>query len=182
MDYRVVGRGIDVSDAIKNYIDRRLEKVDRVLSDGDVTSMEVRLEKDAENYVVRIVMNLKGDIIKVEEKNTDLYTAIDFASDALERQVKKSRDKMRVRHKAGSKGLTEVMAEGLPKEEEEKSPEDKITTVKRIALNPMSVEEAVLQMDAMGHLFLVFRNTETNEINVIYKKKEGEYGLLELYE
>ncbi len=64
----------------------------------------------------------------------------------------------------------------------DQKPEDKISSVKRVALMPMSTEEAVLQMDTMGHLFLVFRNTETGEINVIYKKKEGEYGLLELYE
>ncbi len=182
MEYRIVGRGVEISDAIRNYIDRRFEKIDRVLSDGDVTSMEVRVEKDAENYIVRVVMNLRGDIVKVEERNTDLYTAIDFASDALEKQVKKARDKMRVRHKAGSKGLSEIMAEGMPEERKEESPEDKITSVKRISLVPMSVEEAVLQMETMGHMFLVFRNVETDEINVIYKKKEGEYGLLELYE
>ncbi len=181
MEYRVLGRGVDVSGAIKNYIDRRLEKVDRVLSDGDVTSMEIRLEKDAENYIVKIVANLRGDIIKVEERNTDLYTAIDFASDAFEKQVKKLRGRMRTRHKAGSKGLVE----SIPKtdySDVDQKPEDKISSVKRVALMPMSTEEAVLQMDTMGHLFLVFRNTETGEINVIYKKKEGEYGLLELYE
>jgi putative sigma-54 modulation protein len=182
MDYRIIGRGVDVSDAIKNYIDRRLEKIDRVLYDGDLTSMEVRIEKDAENYIVRIILNLKGDILKVEERNVDLYTAIDFASDALERQVKKLRDRMRMRHKAGSKGLTGVIAEEISSEIPSDLPEDNITSVKRIALVPMSVEEAVLQMETMDHMFLVFRNSETDEINVIYRKKEGEYGLLELYE
>ncbi len=181
MEYRITGRGVSVSEAIKNYMDRRLEKVDRVLEENDVTSMEIRLEKDGENYIVRIIMNLKGDILKVEERNPDLYTAMDFASDALERQVKKQREKLRVRHKAGSKGLTEALVEGIPSVEE-KSPEDKITSIKRISLVPMSLEEAILQMEAMDHLFMVFRNVETNEINVIYRKKEGEYGLLELYE
>ena len=181
MDYRITGRGIGVSDAIRNYIDRRLEKIDRVLEEGDVTSMEIRLEKDAENYVVRMIVNLRGDIIKVEERQPDLYTAVDFASDALEKQVKKLKGKFRSRHKAGMKGLSEVLSEGL-EPQPEKTLEDKITSVRRISLMPMSLEEAVLQMDAMDHVFLVFRNVETNEINVIYRKKEGEYGLLELYE
>ena len=182
MDYRVIGRGIEISDAIKNYINRRLEKVERVTNDGDVTSMEIRIEKDAENYVMKIVMNFRGEIIKVEERNPDVYTAIDFASDALEKQVKKLRERGRTRHKAGSKGLTEAIAEEMPEIEEERLGEDKITSIKRIALTPMSVEEAVLQMDVMDHMFMVFRNSETNEINVIYRKKDGEYGLLELYE
>lgn len=182
MDYRVIGRGIEVSDAIKNYINRRLEKVERVTNDGDVTSMEIRIEKDAENYVMKIVMNFRGEIIKVEERNPDVYTAIDFGSDALEKQVKKLRERGRTRHKAGSKGLAEAIAEEMPGTEEENASEDRITSIKRIALTPMSVEEAVLQMDVMDHMFMVFRNSETNEINVIYKKKDGEYGLLELYE
>ncbi len=182
MDYRVIGRGIEISDAIKNYINRRLEKVERVTNDGDVTSMEIRIEKDAENYVMKIVMNFRGEIIKVEERNPDVYTAIDFASDALEKQVKKLRERGRTRHKAGSKGLAEAIAEEMPETEEENASEDRITSIKRIALTPMSVEEAVLQMDVMDHMFMVFRNSETNEINVIYKKKDGEYGLLELYE
>ncbi len=181
MEYRITGRGVSVSDAIKNYIDRRLEKVDRVLEEGDVTSMEIRLEKDGENYIIRILMNLRGDILKVEERNPDLYTAVDFASDALEKQVKKLRDRSRVRHKAGSKGLSEVLAESMEGQEEE-GLESKLSSVKRISLVPMSLEEAILQMDTMGHMFMVFRNSETNEINVIYRKKEGEYGLLELYE
>ncbi len=184
MDYRIVGRGIEISDAIKNYIDRRLEKVERVLHEGDITSMEVRVEKDAENYILKIVLNLKGHIITVEERNTDIYTAIDFASDALEKQVKKLRERGRTRHKAGTKGLSEALAEGnrVDLEEEPDSPEAKLESVKRIPLTPMNVEEAILQMDVMDHMFMVFRNTETNEINVIYRKKNGKYGLLELYE
>ncbi len=181
MEYRVIGRGVDVSDAMRNYIDRRLEKVDRVLSDGDVTSMEIRLEKDAENYIVKMVVNLRGDIIKVEERNPDLYAAVDFASDSLEKQVKKLRGKMRTRHKVGSRGLVESMPK-VDYSDVDQKPEDKISSARRVPLMPMSVEEAVLQMDAMDHMFIVFRNSETNEINVIYRKKEGEYGLLELYE
>ncbi len=182
MEYRLMGRGIEISDAIKSYVDRRFEKVERVLNDGDVTSAEVRIEKDGENYVLKIVMNFRGEIIKVEERNPDVYAAIDFASDALEKQVKKLRDKVRVRHKAGSKGLAEAIAADMPGVEEERVGEDKIESVKRIPLTPMSVEEAVLQMDVMDHLFLVFRNSESGEINVIYRKKDGGYGLLELYE
>ena len=183
MEYRVIGRGVQISDAIKNYVERRFEKIERVLNDGDITSMEIRIEKDAENYVLKVVMNLRGDILTVEEKNTDMYAAIDFASDALEKQVKKLRDKSRARHKAGVKGLAQAIADEMGKPEyEPETPEDRITSVKRIPLNLMNVEEAVLQMDVMNHNFMVFKNAETGEVNVIYRKKEGEYGLLELFE
>jgi len=183
MEYRVIGRGVQVSDAIKNYVERRFEKIERVLNDGDITSMEIRIEKDAENYVLKVVMNLRGDILTVEEKNTDMYTAIDFASDALEKQVKKLRDRSRARHKAGIRGLSQAIAREMEKTEHEpETLEDKITSVKRVPLTLMSVEEAVLQMDVMNHNFMVFKNAETGEVNVIYKKKEGEYGLLELFE
>ncbi|MCD6449821.1 MAG: ribosome-associated translation inhibitor RaiA [Thermotogaceae bacterium] len=183
MEYKVIGRGVQISDAIKNYVKRRFEKIERVLNDGDVTSMEIRIEKDAENYVLKVVMNLKGYILTVEERNTDMYATIDFASDALEKQVKKLRDKSRARHKAGIKGLSETIAGEMVKPEyEPETPEEKITSVKRAPLTLMNVEEAVLQMDVMDHNFMVFKNAETGEVNVLYRKKDGEYGLLELFE
>lgn len=178
MEYRVITRGLELSDAMKNYIDKKLEKVDRVLKEDDVTSMEVRIEKDAENYVVKIILNMKGEMINVEEKNSDVYTAIDFVSDALEKRVKKVKDKMRVRHKSGVRGLAESMMDEIKISEEE----DQIVSEKRLPLLQMDLEEALLQMETMNHLFLVFRNIDTGEINLLFRKNEKGYGLIEFYE
>ena len=178
MEYRVITRGLELSDAMKNYIDKKFEKVDRVLKEDDVTSMEVRIEKDAENYVVKIILNMKGEMINVEEKNSDVYTAIDFVSDALEKRVKKVKDKMRVRHKSGVRGLAESMMDEIKISEEE----DQIVSEKRLPLLQMDLEEALLQMEAMNHLFLVFRNIDTGEINLLFRKNEKGYGLIEFYE
>lgn len=178
MEYRVITRGVELSDAMKNYIDKKFEKVDRVLKEDDVTSMEVRIEKDAENYVVKIILNMKGEMINVEEKNSDVYTAIDFVSDALEKRVKKVKDKMRVRHKSGVRGLAESMMDEIKISEEE----DQIVSEKRLPLLQMDLEEALLQMKTMNHLFLVFRNIDTGEINLLFRKNEKGYGLIEFYE
>ncbi len=178
MEYRVITRGFELSDAMKAYIDRRLEKVDRVLREDDVTSMEIRIEKDAENYVVKIILNMRGEMINVEERNSDVYTAIDFVSDALEKRVKKAKDKMRVRHKSGVRGLAESMLNEVKAEEEE----DKIVSEKRLPLLQMDLEEALLQMETMDHMFLVFRNIDTGEINLLFRKDEKKYGLIEFYE
>ena len=178
MEYRVITRGLELSDAMKNYIDKKFEKVDRVLKEDDVTSMEVRIEKDAENYVVKIILNMKGEIINVEEKNSDVYTAIDLVSDALEKRVKKVKDKMRVRHKSGVRGLAESMMDETKISEEE----DQIVSEKRLPLLQMDLEEALLQMETMNHLFLVFRNIDTGEINLLFRKNEKGYGLIEFYE
>jgi len=178
VEYRVITRGFELSDAMKAYIDRRLEKVDRVLREDDVTSMEIRIEKDAENYVVKIILNMRGEMINVEERNSDVYTAIDFVSDALEKRVKKAKDKMRVRHKSGVRGLAESMLNEVKAEEEE----DKIVSEKRLPLLQMDLEEALLQMETMDHMFLVFRNIDTGEINLLFRKDEKKYGLIEFYE
>lgn len=178
MEYRVITRGFELSDAMKTYIDRKLEKVDRVLREDDVTSMEIRIEKDAENYVVKIILNMRGEMINVEERNSDVYTAIDFVSDALEKRVKKAKDKMRVRHKSGVRGLAESMLNEVKAEEEE----DKIVSEKRLPLLQMDLEEALLQMETMDHMFLVFRNIDTGEINLLFRKDEKKYGLIEFYE
>ena len=177
MEYRIITRGLELSDAMKTYIDRRLEKVDRVLREDDVTSMEIRIEKDAENYVVKIILNMRGEMVNVEEKNSDVYTAIDFVSDALEKRVKKIKDKMRVRHKSGVRGLAESMVNETEVEEE-----DNIVSERRLPLLQMDLEEALLQMETMDHMFLVFRNIDTGEINLLFRKDDKKYGLIEFYE
>lgn len=176
MKFQVASKGLEISDAIRNYLEKRLEKIDRVVYDEDVVSFNVRIEKDSKNlYSVRFTMNLKGNVLNVEESNVDLYTAIDLASDALEKQVKRLKERVKghPRRKEGEEAQGETG---------EFSPSDEISTVRRLSLLQLDIDEAVLQMKVMDHKFLVFRNTNTGEINLLYRDDAGNLHLLEFSE
>ncbi|MCD6551582.1 ribosome-associated translation inhibitor RaiA [Thermotoga sp.] len=178
MDYRITGKGVEISDAIKNYLEKRLDKVDRVIYDDELVSFNVRIEKDGKNqYVVKFNMNLKGNIINVEERHPDIYTAIDFASDALEKQVKRLKEKTKNHDHRKSVPVKKPF-----EEPGEFSPSDRISSVKRVSLLNMDLDEAVMQMDELKHKFLVFRNVNTGEINMLYRDENGEIHLLEMAE
>ncbi|PLV60258.1 ribosome hibernation-promoting factor, HPF/YfiA family [Thermotoga sp. KOL6] len=177
MDYRITGKGVEISEAIKNYLEKRLDKVDRVIYDDELVSFNVRIERDGKNqYVVKFNMNLKGNIINVEERNPDIYTAIDYACDALEKQVKRLKE--RIKNHDHRKTL-------LPKKSEEPgefTPSDKISSVRRVSLLNLDLDEAVMQLEELNHKFLVFRNVNTGEINMLYKGENGDIHLIEMVE
>ena len=178
MEYRITGKGVEISEAIKNYLEKRLDKIDRVIYDDDLVSFNVRIEKDGKNqYVVKFNMNLKGNIINVEERHPDIYTAIDFASDALEKQVKKLKERLK-NHSHRKSIPTETPLE----EHGEFSPSDKISSIKRVSLLNLDLDEAVMQMDELNHRFLVFRNVNTGEINLLYRDENGDIHLIEMAE
>jgi len=174
--FQVVSKGLEISDAIRSYLEKRLEKIDRVVYDEDIVSFNIRIEKDSKNlYSVRFTMNLRGNILNVEENNADLYTAIDLASDALEKQVKKLKERIKGHPKRKEE-------EGVPQEIGEFSPSDEINDVRRFSLLQLDIDEAVLQMKVMNHRFLVFRNANTGEINLLYRDDAGKLHLLEFSE
>ncbi|AEH50388.1 ribosome hibernation-promoting factor, HPF/YfiA family [Pseudothermotoga thermarum] len=178
MNYRFVTRGFDSSPAIEHYLEKRLEKVDRVLTDEEVISAEIKAEKDAVNYVLKANLNLKGNTIIVQEKDPDIYAAIDRLCDALEKRVKKLKSSMRDRGRTTSqREVVSQHSEDILEVESEESLE--IAETKRIPLNIMSLEEALLQFKTMNRQFFVFRNSETNELNLLYLKKDGKVGLIE---
>src|SRR5699024_3677298 len=121
-------------------------------------------------------------LLRAEEHHADLYAAIDLVVDKLERQIRKYKTK--VNRKFRQKGAAKHVFAELEKEakdiaEEEESDEIEIVRTKRFNLKPMDSEEAILQMDMLGHSFFVFTNAETNDTNVVYKRKDGKYGLIE---
>ncbi|MEJ5230269.1 MAG: ribosome-associated translation inhibitor RaiA [Pseudothermotoga sp.] len=172
MNYKFVTRGFDSTPAMEEYLSKRLEKVDRVLKENDVISAEVKAEKDAVNYVLKANVNLKGNIVVVQEKDPDLYTAIDKMSDALEKKVKKIKSTIREKHRVASEKVPQINTSLLEDESE-------ISETKRLTLSVMPLEEAVLQFKTMNRQFFVYRNSETNEINLLYLRKDGKIGLLE---
>lgn len=176
MDYKIVAKGLELSDSIKSYLDKRLSKIDRIVD--NVVSADVRLSKETRGReIVEITVHVGDSVIRVEETTNDIYSSIDTAVDSLVRRIKKYKALKHEKQKKTSKIIEEEMNF---QEEEELSPLNKIVKTKRFSMKPMNLEEAVMQLEMLGHSFFAFRNAETNEINILYVRKDGKYGLIEL--
>jgi putative sigma-54 modulation protein len=181
--YKLIGRNLEITDAIRDYVEKKLSRLDRY-QNGELMAKVVlslagspHVEKQAK---AEIQLDLPGGLLRVEEEDQDLYAAIDRMVDRLEVQLKRYRERRFVgrRHSYQGPPPPEVRdMEALRKPEEEEGP--RIVRVKRFEMKPMDPEEAVFQMEALGHDFFVFRNAKTDEINVVYRRKDGNYGLIE---
>ncbi|MBE7031171.1 MAG: ribosome-associated translation inhibitor RaiA [Ruminococcaceae bacterium] len=174
MKIKFTGRKIDVTQGLKDYAERKLARVDKYFADDADATVTFSVQKD--NQIVEITIFHNGMIFRSEVSNADMYASIDRSIDVLERQIRKQKTRLEKRLKSGAfaadLGITDV-----PIEEEE---EFKIVKTKTYTVKPMSAEEAILQMNLLGHSFYVFSNDKTNEKNVVYKRKDGNYGLIEL--
>jgi putative sigma-54 modulation protein len=179
MRLQVKGRNLEVSEQIRTYAEEKLGKLDRLVSDPTRVELELAVEKNpsiADNHVAEATVWTKGPVLRARETSADMKASIDQLAAKLERQVKRYREKRRVapRRHARDGGFP---AEPAPLE----APEDDtaIVKTKQFSVNPMSAEEAVLQLELVGHDFFVFRNAETDTINVVYRRRDGDYGLIE---
>ncbi len=177
--YKLVGRQIEITEALKNYLDKKMARLDRHFEDNAearvVLSMAQgpRVERKAK---AEIQVNVPGGMVRVEESDPDMYAAIDRSIDRLEYQLKRYKERhfQRVRQAAPAPVAMGAEAAEL---EEEAAP--RIVRTKRFHMKPMTPEDAAFEMEALGHDFFVFRNSETEEINVIYRRRDGDYGLIE---
>lgn len=183
--YKLSGRNVDVTEAMRDYVEEKLTRLDRFsdqITDARVT-LTVREVRDAgRRNRVEVQLNVPHGIIRAEEHHADMYAAIDRASDVLERQLRKFKTRyMRHRLEAvppPAPGPTEADVEaGLDDDVTEFRPE--IVRTKRFDLRPMSPEDAVTQMEALGHDFYVFKNMDTGGCGVVYRRRDGHYGLIE---
>ena len=175
MNLNFVGKNIEVTDSLKEYADRRLSKLDKFFERDMEAQVTMSVVKDT--HIVEVTVFLNGGLIlRAEEGTGDMYASIDSVLEKLERQVKKH--KTRLNRKLRQGGHKELFFDdSVIGEEEEDYP--KIVKTKRFAVKPMSAEEAVMQMDLVGHDFFVFMNAETEEVNVVYKRKDGNFGHIE---
>ncbi len=174
MIYTLVGRNVDITDALDNIVDKKLARLDKYFQEDAEASVTMSVQKNSQ--IVEITIPLKGgSIVRAEESTDDMYTSLDKAIDILERQIRKHKEKIQ-----DKKSMDTIRFENIePLSEEEKGEEQKIVKVKRFPIKPMSEEEAILQMELIGHAFFVFENAETGDANVVYKRKDGNYGLIE---
>lgn len=185
MDYKVYTKSIDLTEALEDYISKRMTKPDRLLQKHNdlVSSTEFRVDKEGGIYKTEITSHFKvfNKIVKVEEKSGDLYEAIDDVTDAFERKIRKVKSKLQDHVKENHKALQKAKLHEYSFEPNQEDEYEDVPLVKekRYDLTIMSTDEAILQTDMIGHNFFVYRNSETDEVNVIYKRNDNKYGLIE---
>lgn len=172
MKIKLTGKNMELTDALKSYTEKRLSKLDKFLGDNCEAQVVMSLEKG--RHRVEVTIPLNGVILRGEEAGYDMYASIDEVVDKLERQVKKYRTRLQKKTKRES--LKDVAFGGEAAEKEEIG---QLVRTKKVELFPMSVEEAIMQMDLLGHSFFMFLNADSGNINVVYKRRDGNYGLIE---
>ena len=174
MKFLITGRKIDVTDGLRDRVYKRLGKLERFFNEG--TEVHVTLEVQKERQIVEVTIPYNGMIFRAEESNTDMYVSIDKVIDTLERQIRKNKTRLEKKLKENAFAV-ETVNNGIPHHDEEGDFD--IVKTKKFAIKPMDLEEAILQMNLLGHQFFVFSDAETRDVNVVYKRKDGNYGLIE---
>ncbi len=173
MKFNIRGKKLEVTPSLKSYIEDKIGRLDKYFENPDNIEATVLIKVSGINQVVEVTINTHGLILRGEESNKDLYASIDFVTDKIERQIRKNKTKI---HKKISKDTIRDF-----KVIESEVTEDKKDVVKRkiVEMKPMSEEEASLQMDLLDHDFFVYKDADTGSINIVYKRKDGNYGVLE---
>lgn len=173
MRFNIIGRNIKVTPGLESMVTEKLAKLDKYFQPDQQVNVTLSEIKDLQKVEVTIPM--KGNVIRAEQEDTDLFAAVLLAQESIERQLKKYKNKLIDKHRVAAPEFSDFYAE------EDYGDDDDIIIdkVKRFDVKPMVPEEACMQMELIGHSFFVFRNAETNEVSVVYKRKNGTYGLIE---
>ena len=172
MRYTITGRNIDVTPGLREAVIEKIGKLERYFNQDTEAIITLSVTKDRQK--IEVTIPVKGHIIRAEEQSTDMYVSIDLVEEIIERQLKKYKTKL-IDKKQSHIDFSEFYVQ----EETEADDEIKIEKVKKFAMKPMDPEEACVQMELLGHSFYVFLNAETEEVNVVYKRKGQPYGLIE---
>ncbi len=176
MNIEVRGKNMEVTKALHDYSEKRLSKLSKYIDDSKTA--QVALSGERGIYKVEVTIFLNGIILRGEEKNPDMYAAIDEIVEKLERQFNKHKTKLYRRYRES--GIKYMETEPIADLTEEKDERFHIVRTKKFAVKPMDEEEAIMQMNLLGHNFFVFYNAKTEQVNIVYKRSnENEYGLIE---
>lgn len=172
MAIAVRGKNIEITPALKDYVEKRVGKIAKYFDTlGEIT---VVLTVAKGRHIVEVTVPVNGMLLRGEESTTDMYTSVDLVIEKLERQIEKYKTKLARKLKGGA-----FKGEIAPGARELDADEFKVVKTKRFAIKPMTTEEAIMQMNLINHDFYVFTNAETEEVNVLYRRKDGGYGLIE---
>ena len=170
MKINIRAKDFEVTDSIKNYVEDKASKLNKFIKKEDIELTVLLSGNKTINYRIEFTLNTGSLYIRAEEKNADLYAGIDLALEKIERQIRKNKTKL-------SKRREEIF---IYEEIEELKEKDKdIVKRKQIELIPMNEDEAMLQMELLGHDFFIFKDSDSMDIKVVYKRKDGNYGLIE---
>lgn len=172
MRFIISGKNIDVTEGLKSAVYEKIGKLERYFTPETEIHVTLSVEKDRQK--IEITIPMKGNIVRAEQVSNDMYVSIDLVEEIIERQLRKYKNKIVDQKQSGGNFNQAFMEEEIPDEEQ-----IKIIRSKRFAMKPMDAEEACIQMELLGHNFFVFRNAETDEVNVVYKRKGNTYGLIE---
>jgi putative sigma-54 modulation protein len=176
MELTITGKNMEVSDRIREYVERKAERLDRYLRDIEDASLELTkasAKSAQDRHIAQLTVRVKGTILRAEETASDVFTAFDAVLDKMYRQI--------MRYKTRRRGRGRPQEEELlpPIEEYEEEVPRQIVRTKRFVVLPMDEEEAIEQMELLGHDFFLFLNANTGELNIIYRRRDGDYGLIE---
>lgn len=172
MRFTITGKNIEVTEGLRSSIEEKIGKLDKYFSSDTVAMVTLSVEKERQK--IEVTIPVKGNIIRAEEVSNDMYVSIDLVEEIIERQLRKYKTKI-----VESKQAAGAFNRQFVEDDYEEEPEIKIVRSKKFGIKPMDPEEACIQMELLGHNFYVFSNSETDEVNVVYKRKNGTYGLIE---
>ena len=172
MKFIILGKNIEVTDALKNAVESKIGKLEKYFTPE--TEVHVTLSVEKERQKIEVTIPVKGSIIRSEQVSNDMYVSIDLVEEIIERQLKKYKRKL-----TDQKQATSFFKQDFIEKDDVDEEEIKIIRSKRFDIKPMYPEDACIQMELLGHSFFVFCNAETDQVNVVYKRKGNTYGLIE---
>lgn len=172
MKFVIVGKNIEVTPGLKNAVEDKLGKLDKYFSED--TTVHVTLSVERNDQKIEVTIPVKGSIIRSEQVSTDMYVSIDLVEEIIERQLKKYKHKIIDKHQAAASFTKSFVEEDIYDDDEVR-----IDRVKKFDIKPMYPEDACVQMELLGHSFYVFMNADTDQVNVVYRRKNNSYGLIE---
>jgi putative sigma-54 modulation protein len=171
MQLFVKGRNLEITEALRAYAEEKVQRLTRYLE--SIVSGTVVLSVEKHRHIAEVTLRVRDLTIRAEESTEDLYSSIDLVLEKLERQILRYKERIVAHESRGGRGdRGAVAASGVAET-------PRVVKMKRFAVKPLPPEEAILQMDLLGHGFYVFRNADTDEVNVLYRRKDGQYGLIE---
>lgn len=174
MKITVIGKNIVITDGLKTAVETKLSKLEKYFNPDVEVNATLSVQKNKK--IIEVTIPFNGIILRGEEINEDMYAAVDIVLEKLERQIRKQKTKLQ-RKKHGDALKFQFIPEYIPRDGE--NIDSKIVKNKKFPMKPMNNEEALLQMELLGHSFFVYTNAETDEVNVLYKRNDGQYGLIE---
>ena len=177
MQITITTRNIEITEALRHYAEEKIARLQKFVD--QITSAHIILSVEKHRQIAEVTLHVRELTIRGEESSTSLYSAIDLVADKIERQILRYKEKI-VEHSGRGLGRSRSREEMAPSEAESFSEDGpRIVKSKRFAMKPLSPDDAAVQMDLLGHTFFVFRNARTQEVNVLYRRQDGNYGLIE---